>query len=335
MKKTIAAILLSALLILVCAFALSACNPTANVTGNWIGYLEGNGNVQVYFSARNNGSVAITERRAEYFCPDIDEVTRNGKLKRMIFRDFVLLGAYDKQVRLELSKGNITLDYKTDEGKFVFKRTELSLSEWRQQAFTFAYDDSTLPGEVFAVYKPLYYSDNNYGLSRAISRRKNFEDIVGKICFGFGQLRVNLSDFSVSNIDSLYFLEVQTSEYADSAFDITLTRIPYEAFDKETYVVKTTEVETVRSPVYYDSTQKKFFTGDNLVFGKDDTVVSLCGEIILDGRSDFEIRNEDMADDEFIAFIGSEIDKQDVQNLADGKVSFLDFFDGLWFGNKT
>ncbi len=327
MKKTIASILLSALLILACAFALSACNPSANVTGNWIGYLEGNGNVQVYLSARNNGSVAITERRAEYFCPDIDEVTRSGKLKRMIFSDFVLFGAYDKQVRLEVSKGNITLNYKTDEGKFVFKRTELSLSEWRQQAFTFAYDDSKLPDEVFAVYKPLYYSDNNYGLSRAISRRKNFEDIVGKICFGFGQLRVNSSDFSVSNIDSLYFLEVQTSENTDSAFDITLTRIPYEAFDKETYVVvKTTEVETVRSPVYYDSTQKKFFTGDNLVFGKDDTVVSLCGEIILGGGWDFQIRSVDMTDDEYIAFIGTEIDKQDVQKLIDGEVSFLDFF---------
>ena len=91
----------------------------------------------------------------------------------------------------------------------------------------------------------------------------------------------------------------------------------------------------MRSPVYYDSTQKKFFTGDNLVFGKDDTVVSLCGEIILDGRSDFEIRNEGMADDEFIAFIGTEIDKQDVQNLSDGKVSFQEFFDRLWHGSKT
>ena len=343
MKKTIAAILLSALLILVCAFALSACNPSAELTGNWIGYLCGDSTVQVYLSAAKNGNVVITERRTEFFDSHIRELTRKGMMTKWMFSDLKIFGAFDNAVNVR-SYSNEPLNYETDEGKFVFKRTELSLSEWRQQAFTFAYDDSKLPNEVFPVYKPLYYDGYDYDLHSALIQRNVFESMAGKICFGYGKLRVNLNDWDLDagtetvenslRLDDIYFIEVQISEDTDSVFDITLTRARLESIDDGSDF-KASEVETVRSSVYYDSTQKKLFTGNNLIFGNGDTAVSLCGDVILGKRSEFEIRRENMTDDEFIAFFRTELSKQDVQDFTDGKVSFQEFFDRLWHSNKT
>ena len=162
MKKKIVAVLLCVLIVCTVCISLVACNNDADnynkYVGGYVGYIDGQSSVQLYMTISDLQKSSIDD---DYYPVSIQAVHPDGRgfsiETRLVKGEPVFINAVGNTQYIPLQDFSIseivngTLTLRAVSGQIIstlhFKRTDLSLDQWREVAWT------AVDGGYVAYYK--------------------------------------------------------------------------------------------------------------------------------------------------------------------------------------
>ena len=313
MKKKIVAVLLCVLTVCAMGVSLVACNdekPVSPLVGNWIGYVPNNSGIQYYLSVEKISdtemSTKLTVRTTTNYQTEIKEESYSGKVRQSNEKLYNLKDEYFAQnyyngVDIELSedKQAFALE-KPAGGKSYFKRTDLTLSEWQNKAYTLIPNGN---GDV--IYKALYFEGEDRRLFTVSEIWQRFNGLQEG-----GYIRYNDSE--------MYYLYLTRGDNQKNVFNVQAIKVRSSLPNI---------VKELQSTIYYSYISDKLYTSSDLEFGGDlFSTLSLSGEIVVGGDNSFTIKNGEGSHERRLAFNKTDKTLEDIRDLANYSFGWDDWF---------